>query len=361
MRRIGLVAFLSVFAYAGFASAQQPPPPGGDKSNSHFDLHQNKAGDEAATAARGRAAAGDCKGALNDFDQALKTSQDPELRRDRGLCHEKLGNKFPALEDLRWYLAQKPDAPDAESLRQRVQRLETELDNDKPIKSSSRKTAANETDADVYASSRGETDRKRSEVIGAKPGEQEKDFAYYKEQERLNDEANGSAIRYGSGLVVAAFVGIPRYFIVEGTTSDLSYYAGARAGYSTGKWITLYGEFGLSGLTSSAGEQRDRNRNSNTGPMMALGAEARFGVSKRASDQILLRLAVGYEHLINESNRAITHLVPGRVGLGYRHVFGPSVGVELLFEGGPGVAIDEHSNSQFFVALAGNAGLSVGF
>src|SRR6185295_9064278 len=118
---------------------------------------------------RGRAAAGDCKGALNDFDQALKTGQEPELRRDRGLCHDKLGNKFPALEDLRAYLAAKPNAPDAEQIRARVQQLESELDNDRPIKSSAKKTAANETDADVYASSRGEAEKRRkAQALGAK-------------------------------------------------------------------------------------------------------------------------------------------------------------------------------------------------
>lgn len=359
MRRIGLVAFLSVFAYAGLASAQDAPPR--DKSNSQFDLHQNKAGDAAATAARGRMAAGDCKGALNDFDEALKTSQEPELRRDRGLCHDKLGNKFPALEDLRAYLAQKPSAPDAEQLRARVQQLEVELDNDRPIRNAARKTAANETDADVYASSRGETDQKKAQIIGAKQGEQEKDYAYYKEQERLNDEANESALRYGHGLLVGALVGIPRYFIVDGTASDLSFLAGGRLGYATGKWVTLYGEFGLSGLTSSEGQQRDRNRNSNTGPFVGLGLEARIGLTARASDQILLRLGANYEHLINEGNRAITHLVPGRIALGYRHVFGPSVGVEILVDGGPGVAIDEKSDSKFFIGIAGNAGVSVGF
>ncbi|MFO0742322.1 MAG: tetratricopeptide repeat protein [Labilithrix sp.] len=360
MRRIGLFASLSVFAYAGLASAQQAPP-GTDKSNGQFDLRQNKAGDADVATARGRAAAGDCAGALTSFDQALKTSQEPEVRRDRGMCHDKLGNKFPALEDLRAYLAAKPNAPDSEQIRGRVQQLETELANDRPITKGAKKSASEETDADVYASSRGEQERRRSQIIGAKPGEQEKDYAYYKKQEELMDQANASALRLGHGLVVGAFLGIPRYFIIDGTTSNLSYMAGARVGYSTGRWITLYGELGLSGLTSGAEEQRDRNRNSNTGVLTALGAELRLGLNDRASDQILVRLGVGYEHLVNENNRAVLHLVPGRLGLGYRHVFGPSVGLEVLVDGGPGVAIDENSNTQFFVGIAGNFGIAVGF
>lgn len=362
MRRIGLAAFLSVFAFGAFASAQQPPATGGDRANSHFDLRQNKAGDAAAEAARGRARAGDCAGALTHFDEALKTSQEPELRRDRGLCHDKLGNKFPALEDLRAYLAAKPDAADGEALRARVQQLEGELDNNRPISSGARKEAANETDADVYASRRGEGgERRRSQPIGARPGEQEKDYGYYKKQELLVDQANASALRYGHGVVIGAFLGVPRYFIVDGTTSDFSYMAGARLGYATGKYFTLFAELGLSGFVYSKGEARDRNRNSNTGPLTALGAEIRIPFTDRASDQILLRLGVGYEHLVNESNRAVTHLVPGRLALGYRHVFGPSVGLDILVDGGPGVAIDENSNSQFLIGIGGNLGLSLGF
>lgn len=362
MRRIGLVAFLSVSAYAGLASAQGAPgAPGADKSNGQFDLRQNKAGDADVAAARGRAAAGDCVGALENFDQALKTSQDPEVRRDRGLCHEKLGNKYPALEDLRAYVAARPNAPDAEQLRQRVQQLEGQLDTNKPINSGAKKDAAAETDADVYASRRGEEkERGGSNAIGAKPGEQEKDYEFYKKQERLADEAKSSALRYGSGLVVGAFIGVPRYFIVDGNTSDFSYMAGARAGYSTGKYVTLYGEFGLSGFVA-AGEGRDRSRNSNTGVLTALGMEVRLGFTERMTDQVLLRLGVGYEHLVNESNRAVTHLVPGRIGLGYRHVFGPSVGLDILLDGGPGVSFNEDGDSQFFIAIAGNVGLSVGF
>jgi tetratricopeptide (TPR) repeat protein len=362
MRRLGLVAVLPILAYAGIAGAQPaPPPPGPDRSNSHFDLHQNKAGDAAAASARGRVAAGDCKGALGDFDEALKTSQDPELRRERGLCHEKLGNKYPALEDLRAYLAAKPDAADAEQLRARVQKLESELDNGKPIRNVAKKSGANESDAEVFAANRGEEDRKKAELIGPKPGEQEKDYNYYKKQEELADEAKESAVRYGTGLVVGGFLGIPRYFIIDGKASDLSFLVGGRAGYSTGKYITLYAEVGYAGLTSSEGEARDRNRNSNTGPMIGIGAEARLPITRRASDQILLRVGADYEHLINEGNRRITHLVPGRAAVGYRHVFGPSVGVEVLADGGPGVSIDEHSNSQFFVAIAGNVGVVVGF
>ena len=62
-------------------------------------------------AARARARAGDCAGALPAFDAAIRVTIEPTLRRDRGLCHEKLGDPFPAIEDYRAYLVARADAP----------------------------------------------------------------------------------------------------------------------------------------------------------------------------------------------------------------------------------------------------------
>jgi regulator of sirC expression with transglutaminase-like and TPR domain len=46
-----------------------------------------------------------------------------EERRDRGLAWAELGRADAAVDDLEAYLAQQPDAPDAEELRQRVHAL----------------------------------------------------------------------------------------------------------------------------------------------------------------------------------------------------------------------------------------------
>lgn len=48
---------------------------------------------------------------------------DPAERRDRGLVLSELGALAPAAEDLRFYLAERPEAPDAAALRARLARL----------------------------------------------------------------------------------------------------------------------------------------------------------------------------------------------------------------------------------------------
>ncbi|MGH7328367.1 MAG: hypothetical protein ACREJX_08460, partial [Polyangiaceae bacterium] len=77
--------------------------------------------------ARSRAAAGDCAGALDAYDAALETSVDPELHRDRGICHEKLGHPYPAIDDYRFYLTYRPNAADAESIHERMDNLIAEV------------------------------------------------------------------------------------------------------------------------------------------------------------------------------------------------------------------------------------------
>lgn len=89
-----------------------------------FNLRRDAAGSAAAQAGRGLARRGDCQAALAAFDEAVRANMDPTLRRDRGLCHEKLGNLFPAIDDLRVYLTAMPDAPDADAIRVRLLRLE---------------------------------------------------------------------------------------------------------------------------------------------------------------------------------------------------------------------------------------------
>ena len=78
-----------------------------------------------AERARARVRQGDCAGALDLFDAALRTSLDPSVKRDRGLCHEELGQPYPAIEDYRAYLTASPNAKDFDQIRERLERLET--------------------------------------------------------------------------------------------------------------------------------------------------------------------------------------------------------------------------------------------
>jgi hypothetical protein len=110
---LGVVSGAPRVAYAD-------PPRGGPTT---LLVHRDPASD-AIVLARTRMAKGDCVGALEAFDAALRTSVDVTVHRDRGLCHEKLGQPFPAMDDFRVYLTAVPDAPDSEDIRTRLNQLE---------------------------------------------------------------------------------------------------------------------------------------------------------------------------------------------------------------------------------------------
>src|SRR4051812_613421 len=107
---VSSVAFGEEGARAAGDLAPPPPPPAASA------VAPRGAGE----AARVRAKRGDCAGALDAFDQAARATIDPVVRRDRGLCHEQLGHPYPAIDDYRYYLTQRPDAPDADDIRSRL-------------------------------------------------------------------------------------------------------------------------------------------------------------------------------------------------------------------------------------------------
>src|SRR5262249_19802363 len=97
------------------ADAAPPAPSGGpSRSSTQFTLRREEAGGADGQVARQRARGGDCASALPSFDAAIRVTIEPTLRRDRGLCHEKLNHPFPAIDDYRAYLIARPEAPDAD-------------------------------------------------------------------------------------------------------------------------------------------------------------------------------------------------------------------------------------------------------
>jgi hypothetical protein len=128
MRKHGCVFALSVLLTSGVAEAQRVAPQPG-QARRQDDVRQfylNKDGTPAVAAAanaRARARSGDCKGALDAFDTSIRYWQEPTLRRDRGLCHEQLGNPYPAIEDYRAYLTGAPQATDYDQIKARLDAL----------------------------------------------------------------------------------------------------------------------------------------------------------------------------------------------------------------------------------------------
>ena len=344
-RLFGLTLVLAAAPFAGVAQAAPPAStasaPGPARSSSQFSLRREEAGGADGTAARARARAGDCAGALPAFDAAVRVTIEPTLRRDRGLCHEKLGNPFPAIEDYRAYLVGRADAPDADQIRDRLARLEEQVgvggpsaqavkDRDDPngFKASSQFALGTNT-SKASAASSASVD---SKPLGPKNGEQERSFDYYAGQEKLADTADGSALRYGSGFILGPFVSVPRYFVGEtgkGVKSELSYAVGAALRYSFGGAASLISEVGYAGIGQSG------SLTAFSGPLFFLGVELRIPISKYASDQLLLGVGPGFEHYTLTGSGGALNVLTGRGRFGYRHVFGPSVGLEITVDGGP--------------------------
>ncbi|MBX3227326.1 MAG: tetratricopeptide repeat protein [Labilithrix sp.] len=348
MRRIGVLASLSLLMFAGSAKAQQPGPPGQqDRSNSQFTLNRNTAGVAEAEEARGRARGGDCAGALTLFDAAVKAgSKDPLVLRDRGICHDRLGNVFPAVEDYRAYLASTPAAPDREQIQQRIDQLQPQTTSDQPIVNDAKpKTLAGESSVSVYESSRSSSQRKGSRC-GPQSGETSIETCV--EQERLDDRADRSPIRYGRGFVIAPFVTFPRFTFLGKRHSGTGWAAGAHFRYSFGRVTSAFLEVGWAGIGRFRfGEGRHSTyATRHSGPTALLGIELRAG-GQRNDNQFFARGGLGYERYVDSDSRAYLNMGTARFAMGYRHVFGESLGLELGVDGGPALGVTEGGDAKF--------------
>jgi Tetratricopeptide repeat len=377
MRRIavGLLSsscVVGALLVAPIAAAQPKGAPAGPaRSSTQFTLRRDEPGVADAQAARGRARAGDCAGALPSFDAALHKAQDPTVYRDRGLCHENLGHPFPAIDDYRLYLTARPEAPDADQIRQRLAALEEQTGTGGPSarsvkerekeqekeKSSSAEASASFSigSGGAKASSSSSSETAGSAADGSASTEPGHSYDYYAAQEKLADAAEASPLRYGSGVVLGPFLHLPRFWVGEGASGDLAYGVGAALRYSTGRSISIISEIGYSGVGTS-GEV-----SASSGPLLMGGVELRLPVTRFASDHILLRGGVGYERQVVSGTRAVSDIVLGRFGLGFRHVFGPSFGFEVLADGGPAYVIPEMGDSRFNAVVGASFALLVGF
>lgn len=360
-RLLGLTLVLAAAHVAGVAEAAPPTgkgPPPSARSSTQFALRREDAGGADGVTARARARAGDCAGALPAFDAAVRVTIEPTLRRDRGLCHEKLGNPFPAIEDYRAYLVARADAPDADQIRDRLARLEEQAgvggpsaqavkDRDDPNGFKAGGQFSLGTDAAGHSSSSSSSSATADKPLGPKSGEQERSFDYYAKQEKLADSADSSALRNGSGFVLGPFVSIPRYFVGDsrkGVQSELSYAVGAALRYSFGGAASLISELGYAGIGTSG------EIGAFSGPLVFVGLELRIPISRYASDQLLLGIGPGWEHYTVSGLDGALNVFAGRGRFGYRHVFGPSVGLEVTVDGGP----------AYFKASGGGDGKLVG-
>lgn len=359
MRVVGLFLASGLFFAATTASAQ---PQEAKRSSAQFNLHREEPGGVDAVNARARARAGDCKGALPAFDAAVRVTIEPTLRRDRGLCHEKLGDPYPAMEDFRAYLDARPDANDAEQVREHLAHLQEQTG------TGGRNTESKDKGDGQLEASASISTNGSSTSSSSRPGKprrekitvSDRQYDEYVAQERLADEAEYAPLRYGEGWSLGPYLNVPRYFFQDGQTSDLAYGIGGTLRYSTSGKFWIIGEFGY----ASIGEQGTVKHQA--GPHVLLGGELRLGVSRYNSDQLLFGLGVGFERYTNSGTDVGGDIVPFRGKFGYMHVFGTSIGLEFAVEGGPALSIPDNvgpfkPDNKLIGVVGGSVALLVGF
>lgn len=268
-------------------------------------LHKEQLGVGAmADSARARARAGDCEGALYGFDAALRVTTDPVLRRDRGICHDKLHHPFPAVDDFRAYLTAMPDAPDADRVRARLAELEEEIETGKP----------------------------------ASRGVGESDRAKKVEPRHHPDEDESSSLRRGFGFAFAPFVGLRGYLKqpYDLPATDFSENVGLSVRHSVGRFSTMLLDAAYQHFNTT-----DRDGLKLSGVSLLLGYEARIRTSVQHADNwFLLGGGLGYDH-ISATPGTITGPLDGtlagffpRARIGYRQLFGARAGLEITGEAG---------------------------
>ncbi len=303
-----------------------------DKSNSQFLLNRGTPGGPAADAARARARGGDCKGALPIFDSAITLTIEPTLRRDRGLCHEKLEHVHPAIDDYRAYLTARPDAPDADDIRARLGRLEEAAgvggpseekgsDDGYEKSSSGGKAEASMSigTSGTSASASGEGDTPEARAKAAK------DYDAFRREQRSLDIAEESPLRRGTGVVLGVYAG-PRWGVGEGSNSDTAFHAGGTLRYAATSAFSMMLDLGY----VQSGDTGRPTGSSGFGTQIA--AELRLHLNQAGDQAIILGIGPGFERYTSSVTRLSSNLLLGRARAGFRFVFGPAVALEITFD-----------------------------
>lgn len=355
MRKEAACALALAWTLAGgAASAQQAPSQAPESTRKYkaqpLNLHREQLGTESlGEAARAKMRSGDCAAALEIFDASLRTSTDPALRRDRGLCHERLGHAYPAIDDLRAYLTVVPEAADADEIRRHLVGLEqstmgySSASADVPGDVEGGKHAAPTGGASAHVSGDGGhvTISASTELNGG-----DRDRLDYVERE---DDPLQTPLRRGRGYSVAPFFSAHKWWVSPARLA-LNHYS--NDGYSFGdksSWAECVGlEFRYSFAASSAllvdaGYEHFNSTGVDIAVVSGLTAEVayewRYPLDAEYKNQLILAPGLGYEHLVIQPGDAqsatlsMGGFVP-RIRLGWRHLLAASAGLDLSLDGG---------------------------
>ena len=291
-----------------------------------FVLERHSLGQAAGDAARVMARRGDCVGALEAFDDAIRVSLDYTLYRDRGLCHERLDQPWPAIDDYRVYLSHAPDATDADDIRNRLQRLEERMGVGGPPPQPTEGIVVTPHGGREYDSTRAE--------------------------EELND---GGPLRNGRGWVLAAIFGVRSWFAPSGfNNGSWAEMGGVRVGYAFNRTSSLYGEIGYEGFSTNDPQDNATLR----GLSAQFAYEARVPFTRDRDNVLLFGFGMSHEQLFASSSTPLVTINPSLLGIGprgrvgYRRNFGSGAALEVTFD-----AAYDH----FFNLSVANADSNAGF
>jgi hypothetical protein len=321
----GAAAAAGIVLAGGVAGAQTKPPV--KYKPQPLLLQKEQLGTERlVNVGRTRMRSGDCAGALEAFDEVLRTAVAPSANRDRGLCHEQLGHSFPAIDDYRAYLTAEPDAPDADGIRQRLVALEEQATGHSSASSS-------DVPDDATAVAAGASvDGSGAPAILGKAARRDKMDSL----DRDDDREQRSSLRRGKGWGFAPFFAEHKWFSSESSFGDSSTWSecvGMQFRYS----------FGTSALMLEAGYEHYNTTNIDAATLSGLTSlvafEFRVPLDQDYDNQLLLAPGVGYQHRVvvptdpQFQSTSAGAFVP-RVRLGYRRMLDAAVALDVALDFG---------------------------
>jgi hypothetical protein len=295
---------------------------------------------------RARMRGGDYDGALQAFDEALRSLTDPTIYRDRGLCHEQLGHVYPAIDDYRVYLTDSPEAPDAEGIARRLQVLEDQVSGHPSTAS----TNDDDTPADLGASAKvrvGSAHASASASTGGSSGSSS-DTKGPRASDRLDyvapdEDAVRTPLRRGKGVSLAPFFSVHKWFSGGafsnvGDSQSWTESVGAQFRYAVASSGALVVEAGYEHFNTTSIDPAQVS-----GLTSLVGYELRFGFDPEFDNQIIVMPALGYEHLsvtfsdvtLSSQAQSIGAFVP-RLRVGWRHMLQTSTALDLSLDAGAG-------------------------
>jgi len=341
----GLLAAALVVAPAT-ASAQNTKKP---YKPQPLILQKEQLGDvRFAAVARDRMRNGDCAGALDAFDAALRTATDPTLYRDRGLCNEKLGYPYPAIDDYRHYLTEVPDAADADGIREHLAKLLAQTGQGAPSDGDDDSSPGGASASAKVSMGGGGLDASTS-GSGVLHPRDSMDYV-----DRDNDEM-ASSLRHGKGWGLAPFFSEHK-FLPSGAAFDApetwAECVGLQFRYSVGRPGTIVVEAGYEHFNAS-----DAAATSTAGLTSQVGWEFRLPLDAEYDNQLLLTPGVGYEHLVitgNDQSLSLPFdLIIPRARVGYRRMVSPSAGIDFGLDGGMAFALTQSIGGSASAPLVG--------